>query len=150
MRRVDKYKVFDLSEKEKQILKDKKVINWCGGEWWFKFLWLMRLVRMIIEFSWKLILNKILLLFHDIRELCYIHDIRFTLWWNLKDFYKANKNFIIWILDLLYWASPVTRFFVKIVLFIWLNTIWLKYFSFWKKKNLNDLFIHNFTNTEPK
>ena len=61
-----------------------------------------------------------------------IHDLAYLKWWWIIDFFKANDIFIRNVLDLFYWTSRTARFFLFIILFYWLNTIWIRYFH-WRK-----------------
>jgi len=144
MRTIERLLPYNFTDEEKQILENKGYANWC---WWAKGLSFDKIFKAIIyvvKKADKFKAKKLKRLIKDIQLLCsYRHDIDFTLWWNLKDFYKDNMKFIEWILALLHWSNVITRAFVFIILFLGLNIFWLRFFKFRKKKlKLNDLFIN--------
>jgi len=144
MRTIDKILPYIFTPEEKKILQDKGFANWC---WWakgFSFDKIFKSIIYIVKKADKFKVKKLKKLIKDFQLLCsFWHDIDFSLWWNLKDFYKANMRFIAWILALLHWSNIITRIFVFIILLLGLNILWLRFFKFRKKKlQLNDLFIN--------
>ena len=102
--------------------------NWCWWEWWFKFILLKDNVKKLKFFDW----DKLDSLYYSIEtRACNPHDIDFAKWWWFIDFYKANIKFILEVLKILHWTNVLSRIFIFTILFIWLNTIWIKYFN-WK------------------
>ena len=101
----------------------------CWWHWGYDFINLKNRISKL-PFVNKRKLNK---LYHDIEIKCCIpHDNMFSKWGGLFSFIKANYNFCISLLALLYWTSLKWRFIVFLVVFLWLNTIWVKYFN-WTK-----------------
>ena len=100
--------------------------NWCGWEWGFKFT----IIRDRIKKLKFLDPKKVDKLYHDIEvKVCNPHDEDFALWGGILDFYRANYMFIERLLRLLHWTNTVSRLLVFIVVFIWLSTVWVKYFN---------------------
>lgn len=132
---IDSILIYEFTEDEKILLKNFNIINGCWWSKWFKFKYIFSIIKFILKLYWKTDLTKFEKLIKDFENFCsYVHDIDFTLWWGLKDFYEANINFIIWILKLLHWSNAFIRILITIVLYIWLNIIWLLHFEFRKKK----------------
>jgi hypothetical protein len=135
MRTINKLLIYKFTAEQKLILKSLWVVNGCWWAKWFKFEYLFSLVKWIVWKCNKVKAHKLWKLFTDFQLLCnFTHDIDFYLWWSLKDFYRANMQFIEWILKLLHWSSWHIRWFVAIILFLWLNIIWLFYFHYRKKR----------------
>lgn len=104
-------------------------MNWCWWEWWFKFSLLKNRIKKVKFFN----PDKIEKLYNSIEvRWCNPHDIAFARWGWIKAFLKANWEFIIEMLRILHWTSTPSRLLIFIVLFFWLNTIWIKYFN-WTK-----------------
>lgn len=149
MKTVERFLIYKLTDQQKEILKEKWFVNGCWGGWWFEFKtilnYMFKLIKFFIKKSANVKIKKLKRLWKDIELLCnWLHDIDFSLWGNIKDFHAANMKFICWILGLLHWSTVFIRILVFIVLYIWLNTVGLKFFTFRKKRlQLNDLFINN-------
>lgn len=101
----------------------------CWWEWWFKFSLLKDRLKKVKYFNPQ----KLDSLYNSIEtRACLPHDILFLEWWWIKEFYLANYGFIIEILRILHWTSIPSRIIIFIVLFFWLNILWVKYFN-WTK-----------------
>lgn len=135
MRTIENCEFYKFNNNQKRSLRKRNIVNWC---WWkkgFKFEYLFWLIKWIIWKYNKTKAKKLKKLFKDFQKLCnYQHDIDFYLWWTWKDFFEANDIFIDWIMKLLHWMNPFLRFFIKSILFLWLNTIWIIYFNFRKER----------------
>lgn len=144
MKTIDRLLIYEFSYKEKRLLLSKWIVNWCGGKKGFKFDYLFRIAKWIIWKSNKIRLEKVSKLFKDMKLLCsFTHDIDFYLWWWIKEFYKANIVFIIWILQLLHWSNWYIKILIFILLFLWLNIFWLFHFHFTKnKRTIENLFTN--------
>lgn len=103
--------------------------NWCWWEWWFKFILLKERVKKLDFFNPEL-LDKLYLSIET--RACDIHDDKFKEGGWIFSFLKANWEFIIEIMKIIHWTSVLSRILIFIVLFFWLNTIWIKYFN-WTK-----------------
>ena len=103
--------------------------NWCWWEWGFKFSLLKDRLKKVELFNPK----KLDSLYLSIEtRACNFHDDAFEKGWWIKEFYKANMDFINEIMKILHWTTIFSRLIIFIVLFFWLNTIWIKYFN-WTK-----------------
>jgi hypothetical protein len=76
-------------------------------------------------------------LLEDLDLISDIHDLWFNEWWWVKEFYLVNYTYINDVLALLHWTTIFSRWIILIVLFFWLNTIWLKYFN-WTNFRTNE------------
>lgn len=104
-------------------------MNWCWWEWGFKFSLLKERVKKLDFFNPDLLDE----LYNSIENrACNKHDNKFSKGWWIIEFLKANREFIIEVLKILHWTSILSRIIIFIVLFFWLNTIWIKYFN-WKR-----------------
>lgn len=100
----------------------------CWWEWGFKFSLLKDRLKKVDLFN----PDKIESLYNSIEiKACNPHDDDFAKGWWLKEFLKANYKFTITVLQILDWTSVKSRFIIWIILLLWLNTIWIKYFN-WK------------------
>lgn len=103
-------------------------MNWCWWEWGFKFILLKERLKKVKYFN----PDKLDSLYNSIEvRACNPHDELFSKWGGIIEFLTANYNFIVEILKILHWTNFISRLFIAIILFIWLNTIWIKYFN-WK------------------
>lgn len=126
---------YQLNEKQIELLRNKGLINWIGWTNWFQFIKLKdRLSK--LPFVNK---DKLESLYNKIDELSIQHDIEYELKGYIIAFSRANYNFSLWTIKLLWWTSPTARFTIFILLMSWLSFFWLRYFKFWKKKTLEDL-----------
>lgn len=104
-------------------------MNWCWWEWGFKFSLLKDRLKKLKFFN-PLLLDR---LYASIEtRACNPHDKKFEEWWWIIEFYEANLEFINEVLLILHWSNSTWRLLIFIVLFFWLNTIWIKYFN-WTK-----------------
>lgn len=104
-------------------------MNWCWWEWGFKFSLLKDRLKKLKYFNPQ----KLDSLYNSIEtRACSKHDDKFEKWGWIIEFLKANWEFIIEVLRILHWTSIPSRIIIFIVLFFWLNTLWIKYFN-WKK-----------------
>lgn len=104
-------------------------MNWCWWEWGFKFILIKDWIKKLKFFN-PLLLEKLSTSIET--RACNPHDEAFTKGGWIKEFLKANWEFIIEILRILHWTSVASRCLIFIILFFWLNTIWMKYFN-WTK-----------------
>ena len=103
--------------------------NWCWWEWGFKFSLLKDRLKKVDLFN----VDKLESLYNSIEtRACNPHDLDFEKGWWIIDFVKANLKFIKEIMVILHWTSIKSRLIIWAILFIWLNTLWIKYFN-WKK-----------------
>lgn len=96
-----------------------------GWKWWIQWTKAMRKLKAFKSEKEKKLLDNLDLVSD-------IHDLDFEKGWWIKEFYKVNLFLIIRILKLLYWTSETSRVSLFIILFFWLNTMWIKYFN-WNK-----------------
>lgn len=106
------------------------MVKWeCWWEWWFKFSLLKDRLKKVDLFN----ADKLESLYNSIEtRACGPHDLAFEKGWGIVDFVKANLKFIKEIMVILHWTSIKSRLIIWAILFIWLNTLWIKYFN-WKK-----------------
>ena len=135
MKTINKLLKYKLSKKQKNILLDKKICNWCWWKWWINIDNLFHKFELRVEKLPFINLDKLNLLYKDISQLCsFNHDIDFALGWNLWNYIYANFDFVYKIIKLLHWTSKYARIIIFITLFTWLNLFWRKYFSWGRKK----------------
>jgi hypothetical protein len=156
IRKIDKLLRYKLNRRQRRYLFKKWLVNWCGGKWWFNFSTFIN--ESIVKLKWYLS-EFYTSLWNDIQLLCFEHDIDFTLWWSIWDFRKANFLFAYKIFKLLAWKklykswwlemniffkvlNILPRLGISFVIYILLNRHWKEFFNFWKKKNIEDLFIN--------
>jgi len=144
MRTITRIMPYKLTKVKKAILIEKWLVNWCWWAKWVSFDTMFDIIIYVIKKAFWFKVKKLNRLRIDINQLCkFWHDVSFSLWGNLIDFYKDNLQFIDWIMQLLHWTKPRYRFTIATILFLGLNTVWLKYFTFRKKRlKLDDLFIN--------
>lgn len=107
-------------------------INWCWGEWWFKFKTILIWIKYIPYFDFK----KAESLYNTIEaKACNPHDKKFEKWWNIIDFLRANYEFTEDLLKVLHWSNSFWRMCIATLCMLLLNTFWIKYFNWnYKKK----------------
>jgi len=104
-------------------------INWCWGEWGFKFKLTKKWVKKMTHYDPK----KVDKFYYDTEvQCCNPHDIKFSEGWGIIDFLKANWGFIQSFLKLLHWTTIFSRIIIFVVFFFGLNIIWINYFN-WTK-----------------
>lgn len=142
MKTINKLLRYKFNRKERRFLAHEGFINWCWGKWWFNFS--DSILYTIKQLKWynQEFLKKLLL---DLELLCWEHDIDFTLWGTKWDFRKANFIFAYKIFKLTSWKRWrhfFGRIWLFLVIYILLNRHGKKYFAFWKKRKLEELFIN--------
>lgn len=130
-------------EKRRYLLK-YWYINWCWGKGGINFSAFMD--EAIENLKWFDI-NYFIALKNDLEKLCTEHDIDFWLWGTIIDFYKANFSLAYKIFKLLEWKKYwkkinnfLGRFFIFLTILYLINKYGKKYFYFWKKRTLEELF----------
>lgn len=131
MKTINKLLKYHFTEEELKKLYEAGIINWCWGKWWFNF---DAFIKREINYLPKINKNKIKNLHKDIKELCYEHDFNFRFTYGYLAFIKTNFRLSFWIFKLIHWTNFMSRIFVFIILFSWLNWMWYKYFKNWKPK----------------
>lgn len=135
MRTIDNIIPYRLSKEQVQKLKENKVINWVGSEWWFKF----EIIKEKIEQLPFIDLYKIESLYNDIDTLSRYHDIEYTKGASLFWFLRANYDFSLWLITLLNWTSKSAKIGIFFSTFIWLSIFGRKSYNWKDKKTLMDL-----------
>ena len=102
-------------------------MSYCWWQWWYDFI---DLKNRIEKLPW-VNNDKLDKLYSDIEmTVCHPHDDRFTQWWWIIDYIRANYIFCIDLLGLLHWTSSMARFWLFLIVFTGLNLFWFKYFNF--------------------
>lgn len=103
-------------------------VNWCWGQWGFKFKTLKKWIKKLPFVDEK----KLDSLYYDIEtKACNPHDERFEEGWNIFDFLAANRDFAQDVISLMRWTTSLWRLFIFCMLFFWTSIFWIKYFN-WK------------------
>lgn len=136
MKTIDSLLKHNLNEQQKLYLEVKGYMNGCGGKWGFNFSKFIDRVKKMFNFKSK----KLNSFTRDLKRLCSEnHDIDFTLGGGIRDYFKANYDFVCWILALLHWTDTKARIIVFVLVFIPLTVLGVTYFKWGKKKTLFDL-----------
>lgn len=128
---------YNFNRKERRYLMSLWITNWCWWKWWPNF---SKKIRETLEELESYNPKKALKLLADVERLCEEHDVKFELWGNKRDFIKANVSFSYGLFKLIHWGSIIQRIWVFTLAYVLLNRFWKKYFSFWKKLELETLF----------
>jgi len=99
----------------------------CGLKWKFDFVIIKEKISNL-PFVNKNKLNKLWLRIDD--ECCLPHDFAFNKWGWFKDYIKANYNFALNLIHLLYWTSVTWRLIVFWLAFFWTTLFWHSWFKF--------------------
>ena len=127
MRTIEKILLKNNMTKEFVIdLKTKWVSNWCWGQWGFNFDKFLIKVQKFFNFDYK----KFFSFKNDMWIICWIHDNKFTLWWNFIDFICANLQFANDVTSIIHWTWFIRKFFVFLSTFFWTMIFWYRYFIF--------------------
>jgi len=112
----------NISKKEREILKNNWIVNWCWWNWWFKF---DKLLKEIIKSFDNYIPIKWEKLFNDLQYICYIHDLDFYL---KKWFIRSNLLFTYRIYKKTYWTKWIYRILFFMLIFSLISILWKKYY----------------------
>lgn len=128
---------YQISDRDKLILRQNWWYNWCWRKWGINF---SELVEVNLS-SFKWFLPKYAeKLMSDVEVLCLDHDIDISRWGNLWNFVKCNLIFAYKISKLIrkfawYWE----RLFTFTVVFAMLNKYAITSFNRWKRMSLKYL-----------
>jgi len=123
-----------ISNRDRELLKTLWWANWCWWKGWVNF---SKIIKNNIETFNQFNINKAESLFENIEDdICFPHDIDFSLWGNIFSFYIANFKFGYRLFKLMRWASFWERLFIWMLAYYLLNKCWRKYFHFWTKRTL--------------
>lgn len=101
------------------------ITNWMWWKWWIQ--WTKQANK--LTFFKKEKEKKLL---EDLDLISDTHDLWFNEWWWIKEFYLVNCTYINDVLALLHWTTTFSRIIIFTILYVWLNTIGIKYFN-WTK-----------------
>lgn len=125
MRTIDKLLTYSLSQKQKSLLTQAKIINWVWGEWQNLDIVVYDIFQLIKKY-WgnKINVHKLESLWADIHALSIQHDVEFffKLW-----FYRANFRFAKNLFYLTHWIG-YKRFILALWVLIILNRKWKKFY----------------------
>ena len=112
--------------------KELWVVNWCWGDWGYKFDKVINYVIHFLEKREGYDSDKWDKLKQDINRVCAEHDIDYFL---KKWFFKSNfifaKNIFLLCKN---WTNFVEKSFIFILIFVCLNLFWIRFYI---KKNKN-------------
>lgn len=137
MRTINKLIHYDLSNRDRELL---KAFWWANGCWWKGWINFSKIIKNNIETFWGFDINKAKRLYKEIEDyICFEHDIDFSIGWNLYHFYRANFLFAYQLFKLIRFANFWERLFIWILAYFMLNKFGHKYFHFGKKRDLKYL-----------
>lgn len=146
MKTIKKLIPYELTKKQINELTNIWIINWIWWKWWISFNKLFRKIKKIKWFKIKKYEN----LYNDINTLSIYHDIDFYTWNTIKSFIRANYNFSVRVIQLLHWSSIFGRLFIFLILFLWLNIFWIRFYNWKRKKDfIFKKIIMNYENETP-
>ena len=103
------------------------IINWI----WGKDSLLFKYVNKIQDFKYFK-KTKFAKLVQDIENWpVAIHDIDYTIWWNILDFINSNLKLSMWLFKLVNWTDTKYKLLLSISVFVATTILWYKYFNWW-------------------
>jgi hypothetical protein len=103
---------YNFTEEHKEALLSAWIVNWCGGEWAFRFDdFIETNIGTLPYFDMK----KKRRLLQDLKEICYEHDADFFF---KKGFYISNYKMARKVYKLFHWVTWKIRFTTCLALFI--------------------------------
>ena len=108
--------------------------NWMWWKWGIQWTDEMRWLKLFRKQEEQELLNDLDLV-SDIHDLDFENANSKNIFHSIIRFIKANYRLIMRIIRLLHWTTVTSRTWLFILSFIWLNTVWIKYFNWaWKTK----------------